>query len=296
MQMVDNSNTTNGTVGKKSEKSSERVSTAHSRELGEELRRMRKGAGLPSPQVCTALGWSLGKLSKLETGNRGTSLWEIGTLVGHCGADKTTRDRVLALAAEADTGSFLRLHHTPPDLLTALRIHEHTARAITAYQPFTIPDLAQTQDYTRALTGDPDLVRARASRQETLYHHIKPDVVLYLHEAALRLVVGGPAVMRDQLLHLALMCGWPQLTVRLIPSTVPADPVLVHPATLLDLPAPLRPVACAETDTATVFHDDPGVVAGYRAKMRRLHTLALPADRSREVFARYADDHDRQAH
>ncbi|MFD7659963.1 helix-turn-helix domain-containing protein, partial [Actinosynnema sp. NPDC059797] len=59
-------------TGKKSEKSSERVSTAHSRELGEELRRMRKDAGLPSPQVCTALGWSLGKLSKLETGNRGT--------------------------------------------------------------------------------------------------------------------------------------------------------------------------------------------------------------------------------
>ncbi|GAA1313692.1 helix-turn-helix transcriptional regulator [Saccharothrix xinjiangensis] len=286
---------TDQTADKKPGKSFDRVSTARSRELGEELRRVRKEAGLASPKVSDDLGWSLGKLSKLEKGTRGTSLWEIGTLVGHCGADKATRDRVLALAAEPDTGAFLRLHHIPPDLLTALNIHENTARAITAYQPLTVPALAQIEDYTRALTDDQDLVQARMDRQEVLYHHTKPGVVLYLHEAALRLVVGGPAVMRDQLLHLALMGGWSHVTVRLIPLTVPAHPVLVHPATLLDLPEPLRPVAYTETDTATVFHDDPDVVAGYRAKMRHLHTLALPADRSREVFSRYADEYDRQA-
>ncbi|WP_158854644.1 helix-turn-helix domain-containing protein [Saccharothrix deserti] len=60
--------------------STSRLSTAHSRELGEELRRVRHRARMSSGVVAKDLGWSLGKLSKLETGSRGTSPWEIGTL------------------------------------------------------------------------------------------------------------------------------------------------------------------------------------------------------------------------
>ncbi|WP_442974121.1 helix-turn-helix domain-containing protein [Saccharothrix sp. NRRL B-16348] len=69
------------------------MTTARSRELGEELRRIRHRARQSSADTAAALGWSLGKLSKLETGSRGTSPWEIGVLTGRLGADKPTRGR-----------------------------------------------------------------------------------------------------------------------------------------------------------------------------------------------------------
>jgi hypothetical protein len=272
-----------------------RLSTARSRELGEELRRVRHHVKMSSGVTAAALGWSLGKLSKLETGSRGTSPVEIGTLIGRLGADKPTRDRIVALATEPDTGSFLRVHDRVPDTLVALALHEQAARTITAYEPLTVPSLAQTEDYAYALTRDRGLVRARIARQERLRRPDGPDTVLFVHEAALRSVVGGPKTMRDQMLHLTLMCGWPRARPRLVPASVGFDAALGRPATLLTFAPPLRPLAYVEIDTVTVFQDDPDAVTQYEAKMRRLDSLALSPALSSDVFARWADAYDREA-
>ncbi|MFT7837541.1 helix-turn-helix transcriptional regulator [Saccharothrix sp. BKS2] len=276
------------------EKHPTRLSTARSRELGEELRRARQRAGMSSGAVSEALGWSLGKLSKLETGSRGTSAWEIGTLLGRCGADKATRERVLAIASEPDTGTFLRRHTAVPDDLLALTLHEGTARTVTAYEPVTVPSLAQTEDYAHALTGDRDLARTRVARQENLRRAGGPDTLVIVHEVALRLVVGSREVMRDQLLRLVLMCGWTGFSPRVIPLAAPGHTALRHPATLLTFGAPTRPLAYTETDTATVFHDDPDAVTAYQAKMRHLQRLVLSPERSRDVLVRWADAYDRE--
>jgi hypothetical protein len=249
---------------------------------------------MSSAFVSEALGWSLRKVSKLEAGSRGTSVCEIGTLLGRCGADKATRQRIMAIASEPDTGSFVRLHDGSPDSLLALSLHEQTALTVAAYEPLTIPGLAQTEEYTRASGGDEAVVEARMARQEVLRRPGGPETVLYLHEAALRLVVGGREVMRDQLLRLTLMCGWERMNLRLVPFSAVADAVLREPGGLLTFPAPVRPVAYTETAAATVFHDDPRAVAAYEAKMRRLGRLALSVEQSRVVFARWADAYDRK--
>ncbi|WP_051772861.1 helix-turn-helix domain-containing protein [Saccharothrix sp. NRRL B-16314] len=271
-----------------------RLSTARSRELGEELRRIRHRVKMSSAATAEALGWSLGKLSKLEAGSRGASPVEIGTLTGLLGADKPTRDRVLAIATEPDTGNFLRPHDRVPDSLVALSLHEQAARTITAYEPLTVPALAQTGDYTHALTGDHALVRARIARQTLLLRTGGPDTVLYVHESALRTVVGGPAPMRDQMLHLTLMCGWPRVRPRLVPASAGFHAALGRPATLLTFTPPTRPLAYVEIDTVTVFQDAPDAVTLYEAKMRRLDSLALSPAQSRDVFARWADTYDRE--
>jgi hypothetical protein len=271
-----------------------RLSSARSRELGEELRRVRHRARMSSALLAEALGWSLGKLSKLETGSRGTSGWEIGTLLGRCGADKVTRERVMAVANEPDTGSFLRLHGGAPDSLSALSLHEQLALSVTVYEPLIIPSLAQTEEYACALSGK-EVVEARLSRQEVLRRQGGLDAVLYIHEAAIRLVVGGPEVMRDQMLRLTMMCGWERMNVRLVPFSAVAGAALRGAAGLLTFAEPVKPVAYAETDAATVFHDDPHVVGVYEAKMRQLKRLALSVEQSRAVFARWADVYDRNA-
>jgi hypothetical protein len=272
-----------------------RLSTARSRELGEELRRARHRARLSSGVVAGALGWSVGKLSKLETGSRGTSPWEIGTLVGRLGADKPTRDRILTIATEPDTGTFVRLHGRSADDLLAVSVHERAARTITVYEPLVIPCLAQTERYARVLTGSNAVADARKARQDRLRRAGGPDIVLYVHEAALRMVVGGPEVMRDQMLHLSLMCAWERMTARLVPASAPSHTAVRHPATLLTFDAPTKPLAYVETDTATVFHDAPEAVAAYNAKMRHLAGLALSAEQTSDAFARWADAYDGQS-
>ncbi|MFI9006577.1 helix-turn-helix domain-containing protein [Actinosynnema sp. NPDC053489] len=275
------------------ERPAARLSSARSRELGEELRRVRHRARMSSGSVAEALGWSLGKLSKLETGSRRTSPWEIGTLLGRCGADKPTRERIMAIASEADTGNFLRRHDPWPDSLTAVSVHEHAARTLATYEPLVVPSLAQTEDYAFALTGDRGATEARMARQEALRRPGGPEAVIYVHEAALRVVVGDAKVMRDQLLRLTLMCGWARINPRIIPMGVGSHAALRHPGTLLTFSSPVKPLAYAETEAATVFHDDPTAVAAYEAKMRRLERLVLTPLQSRDVFARWADAYDR---
>ncbi|MDQ2584052.1 helix-turn-helix domain-containing protein [Saccharothrix yanglingensis] len=229
-----------------------RLSTARSRELGEELRRIRHRARLSSAVVAESLGWSLGKLSKLETGTRSTSPWEIATLIGRCAA------------------------------------------AITTYEPLTVPALAQTRTYARALIGAEDLADARIARQEVLRPDGGPTTVFYIHDAALRLVVGDRAVMRDQLLHLTLPAGQPNVTAHVIPLTAPAHPALLHHTTLLTFDPPTRPLAYSENGTTTVFHDNLAEVEHCRRRMRELHARALPAAQSREVVAHWADAYDKR--
>jgi transcriptional regulator with XRE-family HTH domain len=272
-----------------------RLSTARSRELGEELRRIRGRARMSSGLVAEALGWSLGKLSKLETGTRGTSAVEIGTLVGRLGADKPTRDRVLAIAGEPDTGSFLRQHDRIPDTLVALSLHEQTARTITTYEPLTIPSLAQTEDYAHALTGNRNVARARIARQQAVHRQSCSKTVLYIHEAALRMAVGEPAVMRDQLLHLTLMCGSEQFVPRVIPMAARSHAALRNPATILTFDPPIKPLAYTETDSATVFHDAPAAVLLYQTKMRHLDSLAVTPTESHDILGHWADTYERQA-
>ncbi|MDR6592290.1 helix-turn-helix domain-containing protein [Saccharothrix longispora] len=271
-----------------------RLSTARSRELGEELRRIRHRARLSSAVVAESLGWSLGKLSKLETGTRSTSPWEIATLIGRCAADKAIRDRIMTIAHEPDTGTFTRPHAGHPDTLTALTLHERTAATITTYEPLTVPALAQTRTYARALIGGEDLADARIARQEVLRPDGGPTTVFYIHETALRLVVGDRAVMRDQLLHLTLLAGQPNVTAHVIPLTAPAHPALFHHTTLLTFEPPTRPLAYSENGTTTVFHDNLAEVEHCRRRMRELHARTLPAAQSREVIAHWADAYDKR--
>ncbi|WP_447002442.1 helix-turn-helix domain-containing protein [Saccharothrix isguenensis] len=272
-----------------------RLSSARSRELGEELRRIRHTARLSSTELAAGLGWSLGKLSKLETGSRRTSAWEIAALIGRCAADKSTRDRVMAIVEEPDTGTFTRTHHGSPDTLTALTVHERLARAITVYEPLTIPALAQTATYAHGLTGDQELAEARVARQDFLHRRNPPTTTLYLHETALRLIVGDQVVMRDALRHLTRLAESHHVTVHVIPMTASAHPVLRHHTALLTFAPPLRPLVYSETGLTTVFHDNPHAVEQHRHAMHELHARALPAAQSREVIAHWTDAHDNGA-
>ncbi|WP_158853836.1 helix-turn-helix domain-containing protein [Saccharothrix deserti] len=253
------------------------VSTARSRELGEEIRQVWQRAGIPVARLTKSLGWSPGKLSKIQTGTRGTSLVDIATLLGYCGADRETRDRIMSMAAETDrnAGSFVRVHDGCPDTLLVLTLHEQWARTVTVYEPLAVPSLAQTEEYAYALTGSKTTARARTARQHHLRRPGGPNIVVYVHEAAFHQIVGSPKVMHDQLLRLTLMCNWIGTSPRVIPTSAQSHSALQHPAAVLTFADPLDPLAYTEIDGATVFHDAPprrGRISGKNAATRHVGT------------------------
>ena len=107
--------------------------------------------------------------------------------------------------------------------------HENKAVAISDFQSTVLPGLLQTGDYARALLREAgrvpadeidDRVAARLARQSVFSRDRPARFTFYLHEFVLRLPVGGPAVMADQLQHLERMSLRPCLTLRVVPAAL----------------------------------------------------------------------------
>jgi len=281
-----------------------RLTTARSRELGQELHLARKRANLKATVVAEELGWSAGKLSKMENGWRAASSWDYGTLLGKLGVDRLTRERIQRIASEQDIGHFIRAHEGRlSDNLLCLVIHERSAVTMDAYEPMVIPGLLQTEGYARAMIGlageDPPaeidfLVGARIERQSFLSGTRAPEAVFYIHEAALRAGVGGRQVMHDQMMRLVFMSEWARLSLRVIPSGSGGHPALRGPFSLMGFAQPVKPVAYAETDSATLFIEEERAIRTYERKRKALAALALDAEQSRSVFAHWAGVYDRR--
>lgn len=110
---------------------------------------------------------------------------------------------------------------------------EAEARAcmIKLYENFMITGLLQTDAYARAVLRAGQkadklerLVAARMERQEILRREEPPWIVALLDEAAIRRVVGGRDVMREQLQHLLDTGQEPGVTIHIVPANAPVYP------------------------------------------------------------------------
>ncbi len=103
---------------------------------------------------------------------------------------------------------------------------EAQARRLRSFELVVVPGLLQTEDYARAVlstrvgaTEDEidEAVAARLARQKILDRERPPELWAILDEGVLRRPVGGPEVMRGQLVHLAGMARTPHIVVQVVP-------------------------------------------------------------------------------
>ena len=118
-----------------------------------------------------------------------------------------------------------------PDELSTLIFHESTATQIRSFQPIYLPGIAQTPDYARALLqelalDDPAkierLIQIRMRRREILARLNPPKCMYFIHENALRMPIGGPRVMNEQLLQLLMLGNQPECAIRVVPMSAGA--------------------------------------------------------------------------
>jgi transcriptional regulator with XRE-family HTH domain len=279
-------------------------STIRRRELGEELRRHRQRAGFLGWQLAARLGWHASSITRLEKGERSTSEVHITQYLAYCGASNDDIQRLLELNRRAvdDNGFCLQQHgERLPDGLHTLIRHETTASTIANFELVVIPGLLQTEEYIRhglismGITRDDQVknrMQARMDRQAVLRQRQPPQCTFFIHEFALRLVMGNTQVMHDQILHLLFWSGRPQCDIRIVPASAGYVPGMAGPFMMMEY-TEHRPLVYLQTETASLFLEEPAAVGQYRVILKDLAKVALDEGQSMGRLAQLANHYNR---
>jgi transcriptional regulator with XRE-family HTH domain len=281
---------------------SELVSTARRRELGAALRQLREQHGFNGLDMALRLGWTQTMVSRIETGKRPVTPMEVVKYTSACGVHDAQQDALIQLADEPDDYR-LKLHDGKlPDELRALIFHESTANTIENYETIYISGILQTEDYARAIfeaaglfdaTGIENRIKVRMARREVLTRVYPAQCEFFVHESALRVPIGGPRVMGEQMLHLLFASSRPQCSIRVVPASAGAYGLAFGSFHIFGY-AEGAPVIYVEHQTTSEFLESPQELRSFRSTLKRLATVALDDARSREYIARLADDYERQ--
>jgi transcriptional regulator with XRE-family HTH domain len=201
------------------------------RRLRIELRRLREQADLQQGEVAKRLDWSASKLIRIENGSVGISVTDLRALIAHYDVPDGDVDRLVKMArATRERTWWSPYRHVLSPQLPDFIGYEADAARILHYHPAIVPALLQTEAYMRALlpavmltalTDDEylELADVRQRRQREVLDRAAPaELVVVLDEATLRRVVGGPDVMRAQLVHIVELAGRrPQLSLAVLP-------------------------------------------------------------------------------
>ncbi|HEU5474535.1 MAG TPA: helix-turn-helix transcriptional regulator [Actinophytocola sp.] len=281
--------------------------TVRSRELGEGLRLAMEKAGFSGRDAARRLGWSDSKVSRLLTGLRAGTEVDVSAFLAVCGVKGKERQRLLSLCREQHTPGWFQQHGSRlPRQVRTLVDHENKAVSIGDYQSTIVPGLLQTGHYARALMKASgavppdeidDRIAARLARQNLLSRDRPPTFTFFLHEFVLHLPVGGPVVMSDQLHTLLRMSVRPNLTLRVLPAAIGAHAAVAGNFTLMEF-AEFKPVVYLDSETSSLFLEEPEEISAYKRILASLSNIALGERESRDMIAGAATElyADRENH
>jgi transcriptional regulator with XRE-family HTH domain len=262
--------------------------------FGTELKRRREAAGFTQSTLGTQVFVSGGYIGQFEQAIR-----------------KPQLDVAQRIDETLQTGGFfermwrkLIKEERYADYFAHVAELERLATKICEYAPAVVPGLLQTAEYARAvyLASNPlateeyidDMVRARLDRAPLLKDATRPMYWAILHEAALRIPVGGPGAMARQLDHIAPMARERKALVQVLPFAAGAHPAMGKMMTIMEFEdAP--PTVYTEAVLSGNLLDDPAVVKRTQADYDLLRAAALSTEASLALIESVAEDYRRCA-
>jgi transcriptional regulator with XRE-family HTH domain len=274
--------------------------TVRRKRLTVELRRLREKAGLTCEDVGQRLECSGTRISRMETGRIGARPGDVRELLEIYGVTGADADSLVQLARDARRKGWWHAYGRvlPPWFEAYVGLESDAAR-LHDFQPSVVPGLLQTEDYARAIMRDAphagrgedidQQVALRMRRQAVLDQPGPPQVQVVLGESVLWVQVGGPAVLRAQLLRLADLAARPDLTLQVLPLRAAAHAQPVSAFTLLEFADPADPtVVYLEYLTGSHLVEEEDEVQRYRAMFGHLRAAALGPGPSADLIARTA--------
>lgn len=271
-------------------------STVPRRQLGRLLRQFRTEAGVTLDAAAEALEYSRQKIWRIESGTGAVRALDVKAMCELYGVSPETTESMRTLAVQTRAKGWWHEYADvlPPwfELYVGL---ESAAAHLRRHDESLIPDLLQTREYAQAVhhldqphAGEQDRERAvafRLRRQSLLTRRTPtaPRVRQIVSEAALRRVVGGPALMTAQLQRLIDASTLPTVSVRVLPLAAGPPPgTTAGSFVILDFPtarggrADAEPsVVYRESLTGALYLDKPDELQAYEDAWRGLDRLAL---------------------
>jgi transcriptional regulator with XRE-family HTH domain len=264
-----------------------------------ELKRFREAAGLTGEQVAEQMGWSAAKVYRIEGDRVRVLARDVQRLLRLYAIDGEQRDAVMELARLARVKDWWHQYSGAiPEWFQFYVGLEAAASAMQEYNAELVTGLLQTEPYARAVmaaamrTENDEMERqiaVRMERQKRLTAADAPTLWVVLNEAVLHRQVGGPAVMRDQLAHIAEISALPNVTVQVLPYTAGAHPAMLGSFTLMQFPDPTdRDVVYLEAETGALYLEKHEDVRRYSLILDYLRAQALGPAESRALIAQLA--------
>lgn len=259
---------------------------------GDELRRRREAAKLTQADVGDQVVCSPSLIAHFEAGRRTPTLEDAKRLDKVLGTDEF----------------FVRMRRT----LGKARFAEHFEEAAEAEQLATfieeyavslVPGILQTENYARAVfrgfqphstaaSIDKKVVN-RLERARVLENLDTPRVWAILNENVIRAVVGGPAVMAEQLRHIASLGQSSRVLVQVLSHRVGAHATMNSMVSLMRF-ADAPDMAYVEGLHTGALTDDPSLVRRYRDAYDLARAASLPPEASLDLLESVAEDYDNE--
>jgi transcriptional regulator with XRE-family HTH domain len=225
--------------------------TRAKRRFGALLRELRAGTNLKAEQVTLELKGKGPMVSRYESGEAKPAWGTVLTMLALYGASDEQR----ALASRL----WDEVNEEPQSVRLPTGAHSGFRKLVNAEREATrervvassvMPSLLQTKPYIEALlaaghrlqkhkTRPESLIDVRLRRQERLDDDMDPlALVALIDEAAIRRIVGGPDVLRQQLAHLLVVAERPNVTLRVVPFEAGAYGTMNGSCVIIDYPEP----------------------------------------------------------
>ncbi|WP_200308546.1 helix-turn-helix domain-containing protein [Streptomyces adelaidensis] len=264
--------------------------------FGSALRKLREHAGLSATEAGQLLGIRQTQVSNMEAGRVGVGPERLRTIASHydC-ADKTLVEALASMFSDRKRGWWEEYRRLLPNPLLDLAELEHHAQSLRAATTARVPGLLQTREYALEIFRQavnelppPDIehrLSFRIKRQAILYREGNPTPYeAVIHEAALRMKVGGPTIARQQLQHLLDMSERDHITLRAITFDVGA-----YPGSGQSIYYALGPVQQLDTvhldqSHGLVFLDAEAQLLKYRTLFERIEAVALGPEKTQDLI------------
>jgi transcriptional regulator with XRE-family HTH domain len=275
--------------------------TARQARLGAELQKLREVAGLKGRQAAALLGTDAARLSQIESGVAGVSEDTVRRLVAHYACtDEELVNALVAMATDRTHGWWEEYRELLPSPFLDLAELEHHASYRWDVDFLHVPGLLQTEDYARALFSRrvPELteseleLRVRHRMQRRVIVESAPPVPYeaVVHEAALRIKVGGRTASRVQLARILELSEADHITVRVIPFDLEDFSDITAAMVYAGGAVPKLDTVVRDGPHGAMFIDAEAQLDLFRTLFRRVEAVSLEPERSRDFIHKLAKE------
>ncbi|MFE7268981.1 helix-turn-helix domain-containing protein [Streptomyces sp. NPDC057623] len=275
--------------------------TARQVRLGLELRKLREAAGLKAREAAALVGADSVQMSNIESGISGVSEARVRRFAGqYASNDCELIEALVAMATDRTRGWWEEFRDVLPAAYADLAELDHHATFRHDVAVTHVPGLFQTEGYAQALFAymNPEFPDSEVALR--VEHRMKRKVVVegsapipyetVIHEAALRIKVGGRAGMRAQLARVLEMSEADHVTVRVIPFSLDDFAGSGSALVYVGGPVPRLDTVVRDGPHGTAFLDSEAQLEHFRTLFRKVREASLPSGQSRDLIHQLAKE------